>query len=356
MSMLIHKNKAKINDIAMTLPKIKSEDSLRRASLSRRVAQNIVDEAMEIVSNYISEAEWGTVVKVSIDRAINYYERERVQARELVRVQQTDSEYYQWMVGSGFSAAFNSPGAAKRTVMFDLSTRYARIFKAGLAVEFTDEMREAMTINLMNETVNKVVDAFDELETDVILSAISDGVANGTTYTGIRHSSHILDATRPGYASTAFDHEKMLDMMYILRNEGYEGKIMVMPLDIYYQLMQLDIFKDAQGKWTSAASPRAVSIIEGATPGTPILPGMSMVKLVISPLFKAGEVVMYDPAEYLHFVIRKPLSSEAAPHDALREVSLLAFSSRYGVAAREPTAAVKLQGLTGISLTNKFAV
>jgi len=354
MSMIVEKNKAAIREIEKELPKLHI-NNLSGSSLSRRIPNGIVEEATDIVSNYINEAEWGTVVKVAIDRAINYYEREKVQARELVRTQTTDSEYYQWMVGSGFSAAFNASGAAKRTVMFDLSSRYARIFKAGLAVEFTDEMREAMTINLMNETLGKVADAFDELETDVILNALSSGVANGTTYFGVKHSSHILDAGAAGYGSQKLDHEKMLDMMYILENEGYQGSTMVMPLDMYYQLLQLDVFKDAQGKWTSAASPRAVQIIEGDSPGKPILPGMSMTKLVVSPLFPAGEVVMFDPNEYLDFVIRKPLGSEAAPHDALREVSTVAFSTRYGVAAREPTAAVKMTNLDAISLANKFA-
>ena len=80
-----------------------------------------------------------------------------------------------------------------------------------------------------------------------------------------------------------------------------------------------------------------------------------MTRLVVSPLFTAGEVVLFDSKEYIDFVIRKPLSSESAPHDALREVSLVAFSSRYGVAAREPTAAVKIKNLKTISLSNKFA-
>jgi len=210
MSMIVEKNKAAIREIEKELPKLHI-NNLSGSSLSRRIPNGIVEEATDIVSNYINEAEWGTVVKVAIDRAINYYEREKVQARELVRTQTTDSEYYQWMVGSGFSAAFNASGAAKRTVMFDLSSRYARIFKAGLAVEFTDEMREAMTINLMNETLGKVADAFDELETDVILNALSSGVANLTPYQAV--SPTVLRTLVLNTAHTSSMQEQ-LDMVH----------------------------------------------------------------------------------------------------------------------------------------------
>ncbi len=346
-------SKFKVAELASKLPDVPEEEKIQRNKFFEGQPNDFRSEVEDIVSNYIDQKEWGKLVKVAFDRAIRYYQRDRLQARDLVRFQSIDSEFYQWVVGSGFTAAFNAPGAAKRTVTFDLSSRFARVYKAGLAVEFTDEVRDQLTLDLMNETISKVVDAFDELETDVILKGLSAAVANGTTYSGHQFSSHVLNANNI-YTSNKFDHEKMLDMMFLLEREGYRPTTMTMGLDIYYDLLQLEPFKDASQKWTSATSPRATALIEGGAPGQPLIPGLSLVNLVVSPLIPAGEVLMYDRQEFFDFAERETLNSESAAHDGLHDVSLVTYRQRYGVAAREPMAGVKMINVTGTSLTGKF--
>jgi len=347
--------KFKVAELAAKLPELSQEQKIKRNKFFESQPKDFRAEVEEIVSNYIDQKEWGKLVKVAFDRAIRYYQRDRLQARDLVRFQSIDSEFYQWVVGSGFTAAFNAPGAAKRVVTFDLSSRFARVYKAGLAVEFTDEVREQLTLDLMNETISKVVDAFDELETDVILKGLSAAVADGTTYAGHQFPSHVLNGASGPYTSSKFTHDKMLDMMYVLEREGYRATTMTMGLDIYYDLLNLEPFKDAAQKWTSATSPRATALIEGGSPGAPLLPGLSLVSLVISPLIPSGEVLMYDRQEYFDFAEREGLSSETAPHDGLHDVSMTTYRTRYGVAAREPMAGVKMTNIAGIDLTNKFA-
>lgn len=355
MSYKLVESKFKVAELASKLPEIPEDKKIERNKFFDQQPKDFRAEVEDIVSNYIDQKEWGKLVKVAFDRAIRYYQRDRLQARDLVRFQSIDSEFYQWVVGSGFTAAFNAPGAAKRVVTFDLSSRFARVYKAGLAVEFTDEVREQLTLDLMNETIAKVVDAFDELETDVILKGLSAAVANGTTYSGHQFASHVLDAGAAGYTSTKFDHDKMLDMMYVLEKEGYRPTTMTMGLDIYYDLLTLEPFKDAAQKWTSATSPRATALIEGAAPGAPLLPGLSLVNLIVSPLIPTGEVLMYDRQEFFDFAEREGLNSETAAHDGLHDVSLVTYRQRYGVAAREPMAGVKMTNVAGIDLANKFA-
>jgi len=353
MSYTVTQNRLKIEEIAKTLPD--KGQSQPRDTIFNRIPQDILEEATDIAKNYIGEAEWGTVVKTAFDRTIRYYERDRVQARELVRVQETDSEFYQWLVGSGYNAYWTAPGAEKRTVTFDMSSRHARVWKAGLAIEFTDEMREAMTLNLMNETMSKTIDAFDALETNTVLEGISNGVANGTDYTGIKYSSHIIDGTHAKFNNSGtLDHQKFLTAQFVLDEEGFEGSTVTMNSKHFYKLMELEPFKDADDNWAYLTSPKAISIVEGSTPNKPVLPGIKAKRLIHSPLFPEDEMVMFDEDEYLDFVIREPLNSEVAPHDGLRDINLVTYRSRYGIAAREPTAAVKITNLDGIDVTGIF--
>ena len=344
------KKKVQINGLLQKLPKIESASS---DSLFKTIPRDILEETTEIVSNYISEKEFGTLAKIAFDRAIRYYERERYPARNLVNVKNIDSDFYQWLVGQGVTYALNAPGAQKRTTMFDISSRYARIFKAGAAIEITDELRNALTIDLMNELMQKVIDAKNELETSIIFKALSQAVPDGTTYTGIYWSDHVFDATGTAYTDATLTHDKITDMLYVLEDEGYTPTHMVMGRDIFYRLLDLEPFKDASQKWQNVSSPKAVSIIEGEIPGKPILPGMSLVTLAVSRFAPSGEVILYDKNQYIDFVVREPLNSEVAPHDGLKDISMVTFRNRFGIAAREPIAAVKMINVQGKDMTNK---
>ena len=345
-------HKLKVDELAATLPK---REGLPDNRLYTKKQFGLLDEVTDLVSLYIGEKEWGVMVKNAFDRTIRTYQRDRLAARDLIRVRNTDSDIYQWLVGGGITAALNARGAAKRTVQFDISSRYAKIYKGGLAVEFTDELRDSMSMDLMSETINMVVDAFDELETDIIIKALSAGVANGTTFTGIKHSSHIFDASQAGYTNTKLDHSKMLDMQYVQDNEGYNITDISMSLGLWYDLMALDEWKDQSGNWITSSPSKALRIIEGEKAGQPVLPGLSATRISVSPLHVPGQIVMYDKTEYMDFAVRQELSSEVAPHDGLHDVSMITYRNRFGVASRNPEAAVKMINLDEISLTNKFA-
>jgi HK97 family phage major capsid protein len=344
-------HKLKVNELAAKLPK---RDNLPDNRLYSKAQYGLLDEVTDLVSLYIGEKEWGVMVKNAFDRTIRTYQRDRLAARDLIRVRSTDSDIYQWLVGGGITAALNARGAAKRTVQFDISSRYAKIYKGGLAVEFTDELRDSMSMDLMAEVMNLVVDAFDELETDIIIKALSAGVANGSTFTGIKHATHIFDASQAGYITQRLDHDKLLDMQYVMDNEGYNVTDMSMSLGLWYDLMSLEEWKDQSGNWVISSPSKALRIIEGEKAGQPLLPGISATRISVSPLHIAGQVVMYDKSEYMDFAVRKELSSEVAPHDGLHDVSMVTYRNRFGVASRNPEAAVKMINLNEISLTNKF--
>ncbi len=345
-------NKMKVDELAAKLPK--KEGTLDNRFYTKQ-QYGLLDQVSDLVSLYIGEKEWGVFVKNAFDRTIRTFQRDRLAARDLIRVQTTDSDVYQWLVGGGITAALNARGAAKRTAKFDISSRFAKIYKGGLAVEFTDELRDSMSIDLMGEVMNLVVDAFDELETDIIIKALSAGVANGSTFTGIKHSSHIFDTSQSGYINQRLDHDKLLDMQFIMDNEGYNATDLTMSLGLWYDLMSLEEFKDAAGNWVVSSPSKALRIIEGDKADKPILPGLSATRISISPLHLPGQVVMYDKDQYMDFAVRQELSSEVAPHDGLHDVSVITYRNRFGVAARNPEAAVKMINLNEISLTNKFA-
>jgi len=346
------KTKLKVDELAAKLPK---KDAVDKTSLYTKEQYGLLDEITDLVSLYIGEKEWGVMVKNAFDRTIRTYQRDRLAARDLIRVRSTDSDIYQWLVGGGITAGLNARGAAKRTVKFDISSRYAKIYKGGLAVEFTDELRDSMSMDLMSEVMSLVVDAFDELETDIIIKALSAGVANGSTFTGIKQSTHIFDASQTGYITRRLDHDKMLDMQYVMDDEGYNSTDISMSLGLFYDLQSMEEFKDAAGNWVVSSPSKALRIIEGAKPGQPLLPGLSATRLSVSNLHIPGQVVMYDKSEYMDFAVRQELSSELAPHDGLHDVSMITYRNRFGVASRNPEAAVKMINLNEISLTNKFA-
>jgi hypothetical protein len=357
------KNRISVAKIAKELDvENPSEDQLRARKLFdaapasfRQEVEDMVNEIM--VKNYISPREWGKLVKVAFDRAIKFYQRDRIRARELVNFRRTDSDFYQWMEGSGFTAAFNAPGAAKRTVTFDLSSRFARVYKAGLAVEFTDEVRDSMSIDLMAQVISKVVDAFDELETSVVLSGLSAAVADGVKFFGVKHASHILNFNSADYQNNRMDHEKMVDLMYLGSNEGVPMDTATMSLSMFYQLMKFKEFTNAAGDWNYVNSPKAMRVIEGGSMNKPLLPTLdSITRFVVSPLFTEGEVVMYNRDDFMDFAERAPLSSEQAEHDGLHDVSLTTYRTRYGIAAKDPNTGVKGTNGKGIFLpASKFA-
>jgi len=345
-------NKLKVDQLAAKLPK--KEGSSLDNRLYTKNQYNLLDEVTDLISLFIGEKEWGVMVKNAFDRTIRTYQRDRLAARDLIRVRNTDSDIYQWLVGGGITAALNARGAAKRTVKYDISSRYAKIYKGGLAVEFTDELRESMSMDLMAEVMDMVVDAFDELETDIIIKSLSAGVANGVTYTGIKQSSHIFDASQSGYISQRLNHDKMLDLQYVMDDEGYNMSDLSMSLGLWYDLMSMEEYKDAAGNWVVSSPSKALRIIEGEKPGQPILPGLSATRISVSNLHLPGQVVGYDKSEYMDFAVRQELSSEVAPHDGLHDVSMVTYRNRFGVASRNPEAAVKMVNLNEISLNNKF--
>lgn len=345
-------HKLKVDELANKLPKRETTTDNR---LYTKAQYGLLDEVTDLVSLFIGEKEWGVMVKNAFDRTIRQYQRDRLAARDLIRVRNTDSDIYQWLVGGGITAALNARGAAKRTVQFDISSRYAKIYKGGLAVEFTDELRDSMSMDLMAEVMNMVVDAFDELETDIIIKALSAGVANGSTFTGIKQSSHIFDATKSGFINQRLNHDKLLDMQYVMDDEGYNMTDLSMSLGLWYDLMSLEEFRDAAGNWVVSSPSKALRIIEGENPNKPILPGLSATRISVSPLHIAGQVVGYDKSEYIDFAVKQELSSEVAPHDGLHDVSMVSYRNRFGLAARNPEAAVKMINLNEISLNNKFA-
>lgn len=354
MSYVVTQNRIRMNEIAQSLPKNKKRE--KDDVLFNRASAGILGEASDIIENYISEAEWGTVVKTAFDRTIRYFQRDRVQARDLVRSTTTESEFHQWLEGTGFHAYWVARGAAKRTASFDFSSRYARLFKAGLAVEFPDETRDAMTVDLMAETMEKVVEAFDDLETNAAVMALSQGVANGTDYVGVKYSSHIIDGNSPKFSNPGkLDHDKFLAGEFILDDEGYEGSTVIMNNKHFYELMKLEPFRDSQGDWAYLTAPKAIRIVEGANPGQPILPGIQAKRIVSSNLFPEDEIVIFDEDEYIEHALREPLNSKVEPHDGLRDVSLSTFRTRYGFAARKPEAAVKIDNITGLDISDIFA-
>lgn len=362
---LVIQNRLKVAEILKTIDptgETRTDSSIRAEKLFNQAPASFRQEVEEIVEkimvkNYISPREWGKLVKVAFDRAIRYYQRDRLRARELVNYRRTDSDFYQWMEGSGFTAAFNAPGAAKRTVMFDLSSRFARVYKAGLAVEFTDEVRDSMSIDLMREVIAKVVDAFDELETSVVLQGLSAAVANGSNFKGVKHPSHILNFNSADYPNNRMDHDKMVDLMYMGSNEGYRMDTATMPLSMFWQLMRFDEFKEASGDWKYVNSSKAMMVIEGGSLNKPLLPTLGQIqRFVVSPLFPSGEMQMYDRQDFMDFAERAPLTSEQAAHDGLHDVSLSTYRTRYGIAAKNPVAGVKGTNGKGISLpATKFA-
>lgn len=328
-----------------------SSQSLIRSN--RTTKQTIED----IISSYVDPRTLGIFTKVAVDRSIKTYTRNKFPARNLVMSSRTDSDFYQWMVGGGVTAAPTAPGAQKRTVMFDLSSRYTRVYKVGLAVEFTDELLASMEPDLMGMVVKKIVDAFDELETSVILSGISKGVADGTNFKGIRFNSHVLNFNSPDYPSNRLSHDMIIDLVYILETEqSYRPTTCLMSSSSFNEWLKLDEWKDAAGKWKYVSSNKAMRIIEGATPGAPVLPHIGQIeRLVISPLV-GNEIIVYDHEEFAEFVERQPLTSEVPPHDAFKDISSLTFRARYGFAAKEPSAGVKGINVRGISLPqSKFA-
>lgn len=347
------RKKLQVDQLAATLPTVDSGVDANR--LYSKEAYGLLDEVSDLVSMYIGEKEWGVMVKNAFDRTIRYYQRDRLAARDLIRVRNTDSDFYQWLVGSRVTAGLNARGAAKRNVTFDISSRYAKVYKGGLAVEFTDELRDSMTIDLMSEIMGQVVDAFDELETNIILRALSNGVANGSSFTGIKYNSHVFDASQAGYLNSRLDFDKMLDMHFVMDDEKFNATDMSMSLGLYYDLLSLDEFREASGNWQVTSNSKALKIIEGATPGKPLLPGMDVIRLSVSPLHLPGQVVMYDKEAYMDFAVRQELSSEVAPHDGLHDMSMVTYRNRFGLAARNPEAAVKMTNLDEISLSNKFA-
>ena len=347
----------KIQMLASQLPRVSSnsiDGSANTGKLYQYLPRNLVEETVAIVSNYVSEREWGSLVKVAIDRAIRYYERETLLARSLVKTRNIDTDFYQWIVGGSFAAEITTPGALKKTVQLDLSSRIAKVVKAGLALEILDETREAMSPDMMSEAMRKVAGAFDELETSVIMETVFGYMVDNVRWKGIFFDSHILNATATGYTAANFDHEKMTDMLYLLEKEGYKPDTMIMGRDIYWQLMELEPFKDTNQKWTSSLTPAAVNIIEGGAPNKPLLPGMSLLKIAVTNYAPSGQVVIYDSNEYAEFLIREPLNSEQPPHDALRDRTIITFRERFGSVATEPLAAVKMINVGGKNLTNKF--
>ena len=344
-------NKLKVDQLAATLPK---KESVVDNRLYSKEQLGLLDEVTDLVSLYIGEKEWGLMVKNAFDRTIRTYQRDKLAARDLIRVRSTDSDIYQWLVGGGITAALNARGAAKRTVKFDISSRYAKIYKGGLAIEFTDELKSSMSMDLMSETMSMVVDAFDELETDIIVKALSAGVANGTTFTGIKQSSHIFDASQSGYITQRLDYDKVLDLQYVMDDEGYNMSDLSMSLGLWYDLMSLEEFKDAAGNWVVSSPSKALRVIEGEKPGQPVIPGIGATRISVSNLHIPGQIIGYDKTEYMDFAVRQELSSEVAPPDGLHDVSMVTYRNRFGVAARNPEAAVKMINLNEISLTNKF--
>lgn len=344
-------NKLRVDKLAATLPK---KEGVKDNRLYSKAQYGLLDEVTDLVSLYIGEKEWGVMVKNAFDRTIRTYQRDRLAARDLIRVRSTDSDIYQWLVGGGITAALNARGAAKRTVQFDISSRYAKIYKGGLAIEFTDELKSSMSMDLMAETMNMVVDAFDELETDIIVKALSAGVANGTTFTGIKQSSHIFDASRTGYITKRLDYDKVLDLQYVMDDEGYNMTDLSMSLGLFYDLMSLEEFKDAAGNWVVSSPSKALRIIEGEKAGQPVIPGIGATRISVSNLHIPGQIIGYDKTEYMDFAVRQELSSEVAPHDGLHDVSMITYRNRFGVASRNPEAAVKMINLNEISLNNKF--
>ncbi|KKK44456.1 hypothetical protein LCGC14_3167120, partial [marine sediment metagenome] len=109
----------------------------------------------------------------------------------------------------------------------------------------------------MAETMNMVVDAFDELETDIIVKALSAGVANGSTFTGIKQATHIFDASQAGYITRRLDYDKILDLQYVMDDEGYNMTDLSMSLGLFYDLMSLEEFKDAAGNWVVSSPSKA---------------------------------------------------------------------------------------------------
>lgn len=345
-------NKLRVDELAAKLPK--REESIRDNRMYSKKQIGLLDEVTDLISLYIGEKEFGVMVKNAFDRTIRTYQRDRLAARDLIRVRTTDSDIYQWLVGGGITAALNARGAAKRTVTYDISSRYAKIYKGGLAVELTDELRDSMSMDLMAEVMNQVVDSFDELETNIIIQALSAGVANGSTFTGIKQSSHIFDASQSGYITKRLDHDKILDLQYVMDDEGYNMSDLSMSLGLWYDLLSLEEWKDAAGNWVVSAPSKALRIIEGAKPGQPLLPGISATRISVSNLHLPGQIVGYDKTQYMDFAVRQELSSEIAPHDGLHDVSSVTYRNRFGVASRNPEAAVKMINLNEISLSNKF--
>ncbi|KKK44455.1 hypothetical protein LCGC14_3167110 [marine sediment metagenome] len=144
--------KLKVDQLAAKLPK---KESVNDNRLYSKAQYGLLDEVTDLVSLYIGEKEWGVMVKNAFDRTIRTYQRDRLAARDLIRVRSTDSDIYQWLVGGGITAALNARGAAKRTVQFDISSRYAKIYKGGLAIEFTDELKSSMSMDLiLNSLMN----------------------------------------------------------------------------------------------------------------------------------------------------------------------------------------------------------
>jgi hypothetical protein len=346
------RNVIKIDSLAAKLPKRDALES--KISMYKKKNDSLLDKVTGIVSLYVGEKEWGVMVKNAFDRTIRYYQRDKLAARDLVRTKPFNGELYQWLVGTKITAGIVSRSSAKRTVSFDISSRYGKIHKGGLAIEISDDLRDSMTINMMDEIMSQVVDAFDELETNIILKALSKGVANGSNFTGIKYSSHIFDVTKAGYASKRFTHDKMLDMTYVLTDERYNGDHMSMSLGLYFDLLSYEEFKDVSGNWVVTSQSKSLMVIEGATPGKPLLPGLSVVKLSVSPLHPAGEVILYEKESYVDFVIKEELNSEVAVHDGLHDISMITYRNKFGVVARNPEAAVKMINLDEISLDNKF--
>lgn len=347
-------NRLKIQEIAKTLP----VDPYVKERMAKKFFVNAPGDLRDMVEDvvsksfYLDQKEWAKMVKITFDRAIRVYSRDRLRARELVNSTRTDSEFYQWLVGTSFTADFVAAGSAKPTASFDFSSRFARIYKAGLALEFTDELRKKMNLDLMSMSIEKVTDAFDELEAVTILDGLFKSVANGTRFFGKKYPSHILDASK--YTNAKMDHEKMLEMMYLGFDEGWQGDILMMNSNRYFDLLKLEPFKDSSQKWTTAASPRAVAIIEGATPGKPILPGMSVTKFVHSPLIPIDKVLLYRQSTFFDFAEQSGLESEVAPHDGLHDVSMVSYRTYYGVAAREPNDGVMMKNTTGFDISTRF--
>lgn len=349
-------NKVKIEELAKKLPNMNTESELKRFFSS--APSNLVELVEDLVQKstskkyYLDAKEWNKMAKITFDRTLRVYERDRIRARELVNTAKTDSDFYQWLVATNFTADFVAPGSPKPTASFDFSSRFARIYKAGLALEIKDETRNRLTIDLMATAVNKVVDAFDELEMVTILDGLFKSVANGTRFFGKKYPSHILDATK--YTNAKFDHEKMVEMLFLAFDEGFTGNTVIMNSNRYFNLVKLEEFKDASQKWTSAASPKAVAIIEGAKPGTPLLPGISVTKFVHSPLIPEDKVLLYDKNTFFDFAEKSGLESEVAPHDGLHDINRITYRTYYGVAAREPNDGVLMKNTEGFDISTRF--